>query len=205
MGDFITLFLKNILKLILLNVMFLVFSALIITIPVSYAALTKVLWKIIEDDEDAEKLTSVFPLFWKAFKENFRQAMIYGIVLCFICGGLVYAIWFYGGWEFAESSAVFGAMATVLLFAFAVSGKLAFVMISVVSLPLKAIIKNSFLLIPLNPVRILGSTVLECAILVPGIIRLPYSLPIVCMIAFSAADLISVYLLHPVIQKYICK
>lgn len=205
MRNFISLFLRNILKLIVLNVMFLIFGALIITIPVSYAALTKVLWKILEDDEDTENVTSVILLFWRAFKENFRQAMIYGMVVFIIGGGLVYAIWFYGNWKVAECGAVFGAMATVLLLAVAVSGKLAFIMLSVVSLPLKAVIKNSFLLIPVNPARILGSIVLECAILISSIIHLPYSLPIVCLIAVALGDFVGVYLLRPVIQKYICK
>ena len=59
-------------KLILLNLMMIVFSLPVFTIGSAFAALYAVMLKVYTDEEG--NVTAVITEFWKAFRENFKQA-----------------------------------------------------------------------------------------------------------------------------------
>lgn len=133
-------FLNKVADIMILNVMFMIFSIPVFTIGASFSAAYYMGFKMVKNEE-----TYIMKGFWKAFKENFKQATaMWLIVLVILCVLMVdYRIIAYSGIEFAQWIQI--AMVTVtvvllmgLVFVFPLQAR--FVN------PIKNTIKNAFLM-----------------------------------------------------------
>lgn len=204
MRNFVRLFIKNILRLITVNLLFVFWGVLIITLPAAYTAMIKVVGDIAEEGETVETTRLVVKAFLRAFKSNFFQATVYGWGAILLCTGFGYGIWFYGQWDNAGWGIFPQMLATLCVLMIYTSTNPAVVMIGKVSLPLNAVIKNSFLLIIIESVRVIGCAVIQAVVMVLCICQIHHMFPCVLTIGFALMGLIKVTILKPVIQKYIC-
>lgn len=91
-------FLNKVADIMIINILFILFSIPIITIGASYTAAYYVALKMVRNEE-----TYIFKSFWKSFKENFVQSTIIWLIILFIVGILVcdYRLILYSGIQFA--------------------------------------------------------------------------------------------------------
>ena len=139
--------------------------------------------------------------FWGAWKENWKQALPFGIVDVLACFGTLYYL--------VDGTVVFGAFAGVMKALWCVM-MLIYCMVRVylypimvtVDLPISALIRNSLILAVIQPWRplvvILIAGVLCLCCVVADIVIVPLFL--YSFVAFSAA-----FFTQPVIEKYLIK
>lgn len=103
-------FLNKVADIMILNILFMIFSIPVFTIGASFSAAYYMGFKMVKDEE-----TYIIKGFWKAFKENFKQATVIWLIVLVIAGilGLDYRIIAYSGIEFADWMKI--AMMTVTL------------------------------------------------------------------------------------------
>lgn len=106
-------FLNKVADIMILNVMFFIFSIPVFTIGASFSAAYYMGFKMVKDEE-----TYIMRGFWKAFKENFKQATIIWLIVLVILGILMvdYRIIAYSGIEFAQWIQIAMVAVTVVLF-----------------------------------------------------------------------------------------
>ena len=92
-------FLSKVADIMILNVLFVVFSIPIVTIGASFSAAYYMGFKMVKNEE-----TYIVRGFWKAFKENFKQATIMWIVILLVSGllGFDYRIMYQSGIVFPK-------------------------------------------------------------------------------------------------------
>ena len=92
-------FLSKVADIMILNVLFIIFSIPIVTIGASFSAAYYMGFKMVKNEE-----TYIVRGFWKAFKENFKQATIMWIVILLVSGllGLDYRIMYQSGIVFPD-------------------------------------------------------------------------------------------------------
>lgn len=188
-------FLNKVADIMILNILFMVFSIPIFTIGASCSAAYYICFKMVRNEE-----TYIIKGFWKAFKENFKQGTIIWLLLLAIFGVLFadYRIILYSGIEFSRwiRIAIVTMTGIVLLgvvFMFPLQAR--FVN------PVKNTIKNAFLM----ALSHLPTAVLLVAVYALPIIILyfiPQSLPVLVLLAFGVIFYIQSVLLLRVFKKY---
>jgi uncharacterized membrane protein YesL len=105
-------FLNKLADIMILNILFIVFSIPIVTIGASYTAAYYMGYKMVKDEE-----TYIVKGFWKAFKENFVQSTIMWLIIMVVAVVLVfdYRILLYSGMEFAQWMKIAMITATVVI------------------------------------------------------------------------------------------
>ncbi len=139
--------------------------------------------------------------FWSAWKENWKQSVIFGVVDVLACFGTLYYL--------VDGTAVFGELGTimkvvwcVLMLLYSMVRVYLYPIMVTVELPLGALIRNSLILAMLQPWRplvvilIAGLLCLTCV--VADILIVPCFL--YSFVAFSAA-----FFTQPVIEEYLIK
>ena len=103
-------FLNKVADIMILNLMFIVFSIPFFTIGAAFSAAYYMGFKMVKNEE-----TYIVKGFWKAFKENFKQGTAIWMILVVVLGVLIadYRIIAYSGIEFAQWIRI--AMTTVTL------------------------------------------------------------------------------------------
>lgn len=188
-------FLGRVADVMLLNLLFIVFSIPVFTIGASFAAAYYVGFKMVKN-EDAYIIKS----FWKAFRENFRQATILWLIMLAVAGFIIFdfRITAYTDISFAKwLQAAMLAVAFLLLlgavFIFPLQAR--FVN------PIKNTIKNAFLI----AVAHLPSAILLIAIYALPVLmtyQVPQAFPIILMAGFGAIIYGKSFLLVRIFKSY---
>ena len=188
-------FLNKVADIMILNVMFMIFSIPVFTIGASFSAAYYMGFKMVKNEE-----TYIMKGFWKAFKENFKQATaMWLIVLVILCVLTVdYRIIAYSGIELGQWTQIAMVTVTMILlmgvvFMFPLQAR--FIN------PVRYTIKNSFLM----ALSHLPTTVLLIAVYaVPVVVFyfVPQSLPILILLAFGLIVYLKSFLLLRVFRRY---
>lgn len=136
------LYFRKFWKLIQLNLLFVAFSLLIITIGPATAGMTYVLRSMAN-----EQPVFLFSDFWDGFKNNLKQSLIFSVIWVF-CAYVIATSWQFYSANLATSQFMYIPLALCALLAllFIFVSFYAFLMIVTIDLPLPAILKNCMIL-----------------------------------------------------------
>ena len=188
-------FLNKVADIMILNLLFLVFSIPIFTIGAAFSASYYMGYKMVKNEE-----TYIVKGFWKAFKENFKQGTAIWLIVLIIFGILAadYRIMAYSGIEFAQWIRI--AMITVtvvvlmgVVFMFPLQAR--FIN------PVKNTIKNAFLM-ALSHLPTAFLLIAVYAVPVLAFYFIPQILPVIVLMAFGIIIYIKSILLLRVFRKY---
>lgn len=188
-------FLNKVADIMILNVLFIVFSIPFFTIGAALSASYYMGYKMVRNEE-----TYIIKGFWKAFKENFKQGTAIWLIVLVIFGILLadYRILAYSGIEFAQWMRIAMIVVSIvvlmgLVFIFPLQAR--FIN------PVKNTIKNAFLM----ALSHLPTALLLVAVcLVPAVLLLliPQILPVIILMSFGVVIYFQSVLLLRVFKKY---
>lgn len=188
-------FLNKVADIMILNVMFMVFCIPVFTVGASFSAAYYMGFKMVKNEE-----TYIVKGFWKAFRENFKQATaIWMIVLVILAVLMVdYRIIAYSGIQFAQWIQIGVVTVTVVLlmglvFVFPLQAR--FVN------PVKYTIKNAFLM-ALSHLPTAFVLVAIYALPVIVFYFVPQILPVIILMSFGVVIYAKSFLLLRVFKKY---
>lgn len=189
--------------LILLNILWLIFSIPIFTIGASTTAVYYVTLKLARDD-DGYTIRS----FFKSFKENFKQATVIWLVLLAIGAILGVDLYFFAR-LFTGSGTIKTVMLTVFL-ALAIVYAAVFMYIFPLQSrffnSVKKTFFNAFFMSLRHLFRTIGMIVINVALIVMGFVFVvPPVLMIFMLFGFPILAFINSYILSPVFEKYMPK
>ncbi|MDE7322591.1 MAG: DUF624 domain-containing protein [Lachnospiraceae bacterium] len=188
-------FLNKVADIMILNVMFMIFSIPVFTIGASFSAAYYMGFKMVKNEE-----TYIVKGFWKAFRENFKQATAIWLIVLVILGVLMvdYRIIAYSGIEFAQWIQIAVVTVTVVLFmglVFIFPLQARFVN------PVKNTIKNAFLMALSHlPTALLLVAIYALPVVVFYFV--PQILPVLILMAFGVVIYVKSFLLLRVFKKY---
>lgn len=186
-------------KLIELNLIFLLFCIPIVTIGPAIAAMMKVTRNYTQ-----ERPTFLWHEFVKAFKSNFKQSFIMGLIdLVFLVAVCVAIPTYY---VLSQNNSFFYVpfiLTISMIFIVLMMHFYIYLMIVSTNLSLKMIIKNSFILVPLGLKSSLLTLLAEFFILGLLLLFLPWSSFLMPFIPFSLTALVVSFNCFPIIRKYV--
>lgn len=182
-----------------LNFIYVLFCLPIITFGPATAAMTSMMRNIY-----LERPQFIFHDFWKAFKKNFKQSFVIGMLDVFAIGMTIFGYVFFTQWMDAEDN-------YWLFFALSMAAEVIFLLINfyiypqIVALDLKmsAIIKNSVILAFVNLKGNLITLAFYLLYIVLLIIFRIYVLLFLPILPFGWLAFLTVFNSYPAIQKYI--
>lgn len=188
-------FLNKVADIMILNLMFIVFSIPFFTVGASLSAAYYMGYKMVRNEE-----TYIVRGFWKAFKENFKQGTVIWLIMLVIFGILLadYRILAYSGIEFAQWMRIAMTAVTVVVlmgvvFMFPLQAR--FIN------PVKNTIKNAFLM-ALSHLPTAFLLVAVYAVPVVLLMLIPQVLPVIILMAFGFIIYVKCILLLRVFKKY---
>ena len=196
---FFDLFAREFTSLIKLNIYFIFSCIPIITIGPAIGALIAVTMKMVQDQP-----SDPFCDFREAFKKNWKHSFISGIISVIF----IFAIWFSVRFCMESDGIVYNLMISfivVIAVLLGLSSIYIYPMIVKIELPLKVIFKNAFLLGIVNIKYSLITFLLNLALIEVSILFIPFTLPVIFLITFSAIGFISSFCAWAGIKKYIIK
>lgn len=199
--QFFELYFRKFWKLLQLNLIYVLFCIPIVTIGPATAAMTKIVHCFTE-----EKPVFLFSDFWDAFKANFKQGFVVGLLDLLLTFCIFQAFLFY--WQKTlESSMYWILIGIVLMFTliFIFANFYIYLMMATVNLKVLYMIKNAFLLSFLG-VRTNFLTLIFTGILVvPCILWFPLTIPLMLVLLYSTVTMITVFNSFQYIYKYMIK
>ena len=188
-------FLNKVADIMILNVLFLIFSIPFFTIGAAFSAAYYMGFKMVKNEE-----TYIVRGFWKAFKDNFKQGTIIWLLLVVVLGILTvdFRIILYSGIEFAQWIRI--AMIAVT-FVILLGVMFLFPLQARFINPVKNTIKNAFdgALSHLPTAFLL---IVIYAVPVVVFYFIPQSLPIMILLAFGLVIYLKSFLLLRVFKRY---
>jgi uncharacterized membrane protein YesL len=188
-------FLTKVADIMILNILFIIFSLPIFTIGASFTAAYYMGFKMVKDEE-----TYMLKGFWKSFKENFVQSTIIWVIVLIAALVLVldYRMILYSGIDFARwiRIAVLAVTAVVLLW-----GSFLFPMQARYTNTVKNTIKNAFLM-AMSHLPTAAAVVVVWA--VPGVIWyfFPQTIMVLVLLSFGLIFMFQSFLIMKVFSKY---
>lgn len=193
------LFIRKFWKLVQLNLIYLLFCLPVVTIGPATAGMTYVLRNFA-----TERPVFMFSDFWDAFKGNFKQSFVYGLIIA------VFAFVMSVSWDFYTKNLGVSAFMYVpvglcglltLLFVF--MAFYSFLMIVTIDLPLWGIIKNS-LILSIACMKSNFITLFFVALVLLAIyLFFPYTVLVVIAIIPAMLGFIICFNAYPGIKKYV--
>ncbi len=188
-------FLNKVADIMILNILFIFFSIPVITIGASYTAAYYICFKMVKNEE-----SYIIRGFWKAFRENFKQATIIWLAVLVI-GGILFAdyqIMHYSGVEFADWMKIGIVSVTVIML---MGASYLFPLQARFFNPVKSTIKNAFLM-ALSHLPTSFALIIVYAL--PAVIYLfiPQILPALFLLAFGIVIYFKSFLLLRVFKRY---
>ena len=188
-------FLNKVADIMILNILFIVFSIPIVTMGASFTAAYYMGFKMVKNEE-----SYITKGFWKAFKENFKQSTIIWIIVLLIVAILFadYRIVLYSGISFGKWLAIAMVTVTVVVLMGVVY---VFPLQARFTNTVKNTIKNSFLM----SLSHLPTTIVLIAVYaIPVIILyfIPQSLPALVLLACGGIIYLKSFFLLKVFKKY---
>ena len=188
---------KRLLTLIALNLLFCVSIIPVVTLPNALAALYRCAGRTLKEED--------FPLvktFFAALKNEFLKTLAAGWIVLLLFVGAIYGAVFY--WSASASFyLLFAMLCTVMALYLYLAGCNLFYMLSRVSLPLGALLKNMFLLVFLQPIGKTFTCLISFLVLAASAWWFPRTLPIIVLISCSLASLFACYGVRDKIEKSI--
>lgn len=185
-----------------LNIIFIIYCIPIVTIAPAFGALTSITMSIVR------KKPVLFMLndFHAAFKSNWKQSFVCGIISCFLFSILYYASVFY--YRLSQGNPILYAvfflcifMTILLLFAWIYI----FPLLTTISLSIKDILKNALSLSIVCLKHTLLGSFAYGVIFIGTIIYLPLVFPLIFILIFSLLSFISSFTSWYGINKYLIK
>ena len=184
-------------ELLKLNLLVLVTSLPIVTLPAALTARSRITVTMARD-----KNHFLWADYWKAFKRDFGKSLLGGLILLVLLVSFAVSTWFY--YMLMGTSRFFvvlAAMSGCLLLATVMTGLVFFPMLAMVELPFSQLLKNSVILAFVKIKRTFPALLLWLALVGGGIGLLPYSAPYVVLLMLSLSSLVSSFLLYPAIEE----
>lgn len=182
--------------LIKLNILFILTCIPVVTIPASITAMSRITCTMVRDEN-----YFLWVDYWKAFKRDFWKSFFGGLVFAALLAAFGVSVWFY--MMLYGNSKLFIALAgtaVCLVLAVLMAGFYYFPMLSMVDLPFKALIMNSFVVAFAGFKRTLLALAAFAAFFVLGIGLYPYSVIYIVFIMFSLSSLMIALAVYPVID-----
>lgn len=198
-NQFIYTFFTKILRIIMVNILFLLTSIPLFTIPSSYAAMQKVVIGIVTEKDNP----SIFKDYFQAFRNNFIVSTLFGWISLIILSGLSYGVYFYYVNSESILFLVFSFFCMLLFFIIYAISMYGYLMMVSVQLSFKDLVKNSIILTLSYPLITLVSSLGSFLILMLGIGYFPYTVPLVLLVLFSFSCYFFTFISYAVIQKNI--
>lgn len=168
---------------LLLNI-FVILSCLpVFTIGASLVAMHSVLLKIYKDEQ-----TGIWKMYWKAWKQNFKQATIIWI-LYFIVGIVLFLDCYYIKQEFLAIPEFVKITVYIVVALLCLSFTWNFILISRYENTIRQTIKNSVFMVILHPIYSL-SLILVGFLPIIILLLFPRSIPIVILLGFTFSGMI---------------
>lgn len=196
---FFELYFRKIKKVILLNLLYILFCIPIITIGPATAAMTKIAMDFVE-----EKPVFLLSDFWDAFKANFKQGLVVGILQIVILVLSVYAFMFYYTYSFV-SWVDYVMLIFVIFFAiiFIMASFYVYILMTKVELKVIPLLKNSVMLAFLGLRTNILTLIFTALLLVPSLWWFPLTIPIILVILCSTICMISCFNSFQYIYRYV--
>ena len=195
---FFSIFVLNFWKLMLLNLLFLLFCIPIVSIPAALSGMMCVLRNMVD-----EKLVFVWRDFWVGLKGNFVQSLLYGILIA-VVGVLVYIDVFI---LFANRGNLLifisGGLIVFVCFVFSLMNYYVPLMIISVKLRLLDILNNAFRLTFIAFLRNLLIFSILSILTAAMILFFPATIILVVLLYFSTTGLIICFSSWPILKKYV--
>ena len=141
--------------------------------------------------------------FWKAFKSNFRQASVMGVIDILVSCIAAYVIMFYAmSMGEGNSFVILLILSVIFLIIFTVMNYYVYLLMVTIELPFIHLIKNSFILSVLG---IKYNVVVFIFTFIVGAVEVlffPITLPVVLIIGVSTPMFITTFGVYPVVKKY---
>lgn len=186
-------------KLILLNLLYVLFCIPIVTIGPATAAFTYVLRNFSQEEH-----AFIWGDFIDAFKKNFKQAFAMGLIDLVAIVMLIVAVPFYydalkAGWFYYIPFIMCSGAGLVALF----MNYYVYLMIVSLDLKLKDILKNAFVLSCVSWKTNLITTFFLAVILIPAVLFYSIGIPVFLLIGFSFVGMIVCFNSYQYILKYV--
>lgn len=197
-------FLGKLFDVVLLNLYWILFSIPIVTIGASTTAVYAGCFHIVMEGDE-----SVFRVFRRSWKENWKQATALFLLLTALTAFLGFDLWYF----FLAQQYLTGlpkyiicGIITLLLMAVLLIGIYGYAMLSLFENTLQGTIRNALILALRHPIRSIAMLILDFGLLVGTVLSL-YYIPIVSMLLllFGAAIgiFLNVLLIFPVVERFL--
>lgn len=185
--------------LIRLSCLFLLFSIPIVTIPAAYCAMTRITVDMVRD-----RPYFLWHDFFAAFRSELGMATAAGLLLSVGITATAFAAYFYYGQVEAGSLYILPFGVAVLVLAWLLlMGLSVFPMLALVDLPLKNILKNALLLVPLSFGRLALSLAACAFLLFAALWFFPVSLIPALLLCPALFSLLTVFGAYDGIERYV--
>lgn len=196
---FFEIFGRKFWKIIELNMLFVLFCIPVVTFGPAMAAMTHVMRKFI-----LEQPCFMFQEFWTAFKKNFKQSLVIGIVDVLCIASLLISLYqFLYVTSLPDGYFVFMCLFIGVGSIFFMMHFYIYLEIVALNLNLPAILKNSLLLVFLGVKRNFLALIINLVIIALIVLFLPYSIFAVVFFPLAWMCFSTVFICYPVIQKFI--
>ncbi|MGN0594762.1 MAG: YesL family protein [Hominimerdicola sp.] len=186
-------------KLIQVNLLYIVFCIPIITFGPATAALTKVV-----RNYSQERNVFILHDFVQAFKKNFKQGLVMGIIDIIFVLGFIVSLPYYN--MLAKDNSIMYvpyAITLICMLMFYMMHFYIYLMICSTNLKLWQIIKNSFFLVSLGLKQSLWTLLATVLVLMTMYLFLPYTLVIIPFWPISFAVMVVCFNCYPIIRKHV--
>lgn len=196
---FFELYFRKFWKLITLNLLFVLFCLPIVTIGPAVAAMSKVL-----KDFAMERAVFLWSDFFEAFKKNFKQGFIMGLIDIVAYFLIITAVLFYSQ-QVAENPMLYVPLILVMAVGLILTmmNYYIFIMIPVLDMKLREMIKNAFFLSILGIKTNLCTLIFTTALLVAAFYYILIGILLAVVILISTVGFIIVFNSYQYIEKYI--
>lgn len=188
----------NFWKLIGLNLLFLLFSLPVVTLPAALCALNRAAVKLVRDG---------YCLVWLEFRDEFKCELFKALPIGALSLALFGAAYYLLSLSLSNPASIygmlFGALGLTVLFGCTAVSAYAFLMLPMLSLRNRDVLSNAYRLALLGGWRTLSTLgVCFCAAALLAVL-FPLSLALLAFFAFSFTQFTLCALLNPVIQRYV--
>jgi len=187
-------------KLISLNLLFVLFSIPIVTLPASITALNRVCFKLVREGN-----CFLFSDFWDEWKQSLWNGMLMGLFFFIILSGSLYLV-FFGLWNLGLMfSLLFLIGGALMSFLFLKWGIWTFALLSILDLKPIVVVKNAWFMA--LGVRGIGTAVTWMTLLLIGLVVLlfPFGVPVMLLLLFSFLSYTTCFLLNKPIEEKIVR
>ena len=195
---FFFLLLTHFWKLIILNLLFILFSLPVITLPAALCAMNRVLIKLVREGNC---------LLWMEFRDEFKRSFLKSLPPGLIFGAMLALCYYLFSMSISYGESLYGvifySLGFTLLIITAVLGTWTFVLMAMLSLSVREILTNARALTFMEWKRDLAIIGINAAALLIETLLFPFSLPVIALLLFSLAQYAICFTLNTAVQMRI--